>query len=287
MAMTEADPNGAPAIGEEEDLSGDRGVLRRIIRPGTGDVPPAMGDSSGAAGRAASAEAVGGFPSSGGAVRVRIHYIGMRLSGDVFDTSRNRRSGAEAEGAEGVGGGAGDAPHAFLLGRGHVIKGWDCAVARMRVGEAAQLTIRADYAYGVAGRPPTIPPHATLVYTLELVDFEVVADAVAEAEDSARRLALPERASEESGGAADSGVKVIEVDGAPVKVDKLGPVVVNTDGSLCRITNWDNMTEREQQLTLRSIGRRNQQRLAALRAAGGESAVLAVSAAAESGPGAA
>lgn len=51
-----------------------------------------------------------------------------------------------------------------------------------------------------------------------------------------------------------------------IKMDHLGPLVVNVDGSLSRISNWDKMAEIERKNTLRIIGKRNQQRLAALEA---------------------
>lgn len=50
------------------------------------------------------------------------------------------------------------------------------------------------------------------------------------------------------------------------KLDHLGPMVVNTDGTLARITNWDTMTETEQRNTVRIISKRNKQRLDALKA---------------------
>ncbi|KAH6610276.1 hypothetical protein Trco_000296 [Trichoderma cornu-damae] len=57
--------------------------------------------------------------------------------------------------------------------------------------------------------------------------------------------------------------------GTTVKLDGLGPLVVNADGTVSRISNWDKMAEVEKQNTLRIIGKRNQQRLAALRQARG------------------
>lgn len=45
-----------------------------------------------------------------------------------------------------------------------MIKGWDTGVATMKQGELSRLTCRADYAYGAAGSPPTIPPDATLQF---------------------------------------------------------------------------------------------------------------------------
>ncbi|CAE6948807.1 prlC [Symbiodinium natans] len=70
----------------------------------------------------------------------------------------------------------------------------------------------------------------------------------------------------EEGVQADKGedVQTIVVDGNPVKMDKLGPLVINTDGSIARINNWHEMTEHEQTNTLRVLGRRNKLRLAKL-----------------------
>merc|ERR1712107_142383 len=67
----------------------------------------------------------------------------------------------------------------------------------------------------------------------------------------------------------ESEVQEIVVDGNPVKMDKLGPVVVNTDGSISRINNWHEMSELEQKNTLRIIGKRNQQRLVKLKGEAG------------------
>jgi len=53
-----------------------------------------------------------------------------------------------------------------------------------------------------------------------------------------------------------------------VKLDHLGPMVVNVDGTLARISNWEQMTDGEKQGTLRIIGKRNKQRLEALKAKG-------------------
>eukprot|EP00439_Symbiodinium_sp_Y106_P013295 s7788_g1.t3 len=60
------------------------------------------------------------------------------------------------------------------------------------------------------------------------------------------------------------GVQTIVVDGNPVKMDRLGPLVINTDGSIARINKWHEMTEHEQTNTLRVLGKRNKMRLAKL-----------------------
>ncbi|KAL5363960.1 hypothetical protein BJX96DRAFT_127492 [Aspergillus floccosus] len=56
--------------------------------------------------------------------------------------------------------------------------------------------------------------------------------------------------------------------GSTVKLDHLGPLVVNQDGTLSRIANWEHMTEIEKKNTLRVLGKRNKQRMEALKAAG-------------------
>ena len=48
-------------------------------------------------------------------------------------------------------------------------------------------------------------------------------------------------------------------------MDALGPMVVNVDGSLSRISNWDKMTDMEQKSTMRVLGKRNKARLEALK----------------------
>lgn len=60
--------------------------------------------------------------------------------------------------------------------------------------------------------------------------------------------------------------------GSIAKLDHLGPMVVNVDGTLSRISNWEQMTEIEKKTTLRVLGKRNKQRLDALKAAEGAGA---------------
>ena len=66
---------------------------------------------------------------------------------------------------------------------------------------------------------------------------------------------------------SSSGTTTVEVNGKAVMLDQLGPMVVGRDGTLSRIANWGEMTQIERQNTLRILGKRNQLRLGALRAA--------------------
>jgi FKBP-type peptidyl-prolyl cis-trans isomerase len=84
---------------------------------------------------------------------VSVHYTGWLPNGEKFDSSRDR-----------------DQPFSFTLGAGQVIAGWDEGVAGMKVGGRRKLVIPADLGYGTAGAPPAIPPGATLVFDVELLD---------------------------------------------------------------------------------------------------------------------
>jgi FKBP-type peptidyl-prolyl cis-trans isomerase len=81
-------------------------------------------------------------------------YSGRLLDGTPFDSSF-------------VHGG----PFSFRVGTGTVIKGWDEAFLTMTRGARRTLIIPYWLGYGEAGRPPAIPPRATLVFDVELVDF--------------------------------------------------------------------------------------------------------------------
>lgn len=94
-----------------------------------------------------------GQPPATGA-QVTAHYHGTLLTGQKFDSSYDRSE-----------------PFSFRVGAGEVIKGWDEAFLGMKRGERRTLVVPWWLAYGEAGRPPRIPPRATLVFEVELLEI--------------------------------------------------------------------------------------------------------------------
>lgn len=95
-------------------------------------------------------EGTGATPQPGQTVQV--DYTGWLQGGRKFDSSLDRAE-----------------PLEFPVGTGTVIAGWDEGLLSMQVGGKRQLLIPPDIAYGAKGRPPVIPPNATLVFDVELV----------------------------------------------------------------------------------------------------------------------
>lgn len=90
------------------------------------------------------------------------------------------------------------------------------------------------------------------------------------AEESTQPLALPSPPSADGrllGGGLPSQ---LEVGGDSVALERLGPMLVNTDGTLARVANWESMAEDERERTMRIVAKRNAKRLEVLRAEGKE-----------------
>ena len=86
---------------------------------------------------------------------VSVHYKGQLADGTVFDSSYKRNS-----------------PLDFQVGVGQVIPGWDEGICLLNVGDKARLVIPSDLGYGSAGAGGVIPPGATLVFDVELMDVK-------------------------------------------------------------------------------------------------------------------
>ena len=89
--------------------------------------------------------------------KVVVDYTGSLADGSVFDSSLN----------------PGREPFTFTLGAGSVIKGWDLGVEGMKVGGKRKLTIPPELGYGDQGAGGLIPPGATLIFEVDLLEVEV------------------------------------------------------------------------------------------------------------------
>ena len=86
---------------------------------------------------------------------VSVHYEGSLENGKVFDSSYPRKK-----------------PIEFKLGIGQVIEGWDEGIALLKVGDKARFVIPSDLGYGSRGAGGAIPPNATLIFDVELMDVK-------------------------------------------------------------------------------------------------------------------
>jgi len=84
---------------------------------------------------------------------VKVHYLGTLTDGKKFDSSYDRGE-----------------PIEFTIGSGQLIKGWELGIPGMKVGGKRKLTIPPSLGYGPSGRGDIIPPNASLVFEVELVE---------------------------------------------------------------------------------------------------------------------
>jgi len=85
---------------------------------------------------------------------VKVHYTGKLMDGNIFDSSIRR-----------------NLPFEFKIGEGRVIRGWEEALQILRVGEKASFIIPSNLAYGPRGAGGVIPPDATLIFEIELLEI--------------------------------------------------------------------------------------------------------------------
>ena len=91
--------------------------------------------------------------------RVAVHYTGW-----LYDEGKSDHKGKQFDSSRG------GEPFSFRLGGGEVIPGWDQGVAGMKVGGQRTLTIPPDLGYGSQGAGGVIPPNATLLFDVELLN---------------------------------------------------------------------------------------------------------------------
>jgi FKBP-type peptidyl-prolyl cis-trans isomerase len=85
---------------------------------------------------------------------VRVHYVGKLENGEVFDTTRSAGS-----------------PRLITIGDKDQIKMWGEALPGMKVGEIRKMIVPPAMGYGAKGKPPAVPPNATLTFEVELMDI--------------------------------------------------------------------------------------------------------------------
>ena len=84
-----------------------------------------------------------------------VHYTGWLLDGTKFDSSVDRKE-----------------PFEVAAGVGQVIAGWDLTLLRMRIGDKMRITIPPELGYGESGAAGVIPPNATLLFEMELIEVK-------------------------------------------------------------------------------------------------------------------
>lgn len=95
-----------------------------------------------------------GLTCQGRGDTVKVHYTGWLEDGSKFDSSVDRNE-----------------PFSFPVDVGYVIKGWDEGIQGMKIGGKRKLTVPSSLGYGSHGAGDVIPPDATLIFEVELLDI--------------------------------------------------------------------------------------------------------------------
>lgn len=154
VAATDGSSNSAKKAKTVEEKGRNVKLMQSVLNEGSGGAAAAAAGARTVQGVLIEDLQLGSAGTAAAAVgqRVKVQYTGrLKSNGKVFDSSGKR-------------------PFTFKLGRGEVIRGWDIGVAGMRVGGKRRLTIPPEKAYGKAGSPPVIPPNATLVFDVTLME---------------------------------------------------------------------------------------------------------------------
>ncbi len=168
-------------------------------------------------------EGTGPMPQAGDVVKV--HYTGTLENGTKFDSSYDRNE-----------------PIQFPLGVGFVIPGWDEGIALLRKGGKARLIIPPELGYGEQGAGGVIPPNATLIFEVELVDIQPGAPAA------------PTKVDEADYTTTDSGLKYYDFEAGSGASPQTGQAVtVHYTGWLKDGTKFDSSLDRGEPFTF-SLG---------------------------------
>ncbi|XP_059829081.1 inactive peptidyl-prolyl cis-trans isomerase FKBP6 isoform X8 [Hypanus sabinus] len=113
-----------------QDVAGDGGVLKEVLRPGSGSVIPSTAS-------------------------VSVHYSAYSEYTDrPFDSNMQRNT-----------------PRFMKIGQDITLPGMELAILTMRKGEFSRFLFKPEYAYGKMGCPPRIPPNATVMFEIDILDF--------------------------------------------------------------------------------------------------------------------
>jgi FKBP-type peptidyl-prolyl cis-trans isomerase FkpA len=144
-------------------------ITRRLVVPSLitalSFIPAACGDSSPTQPTPRAEYSVTDLRAGSGAEATAGKRLSVHYTGWLYNPSGTDGKGAQFDTSVGRG------AYPFTLGAGQVISGWDRGVAGMRVGGQRRLVLPPELAYGASGNGP-IPPNATLVFDIELLDAQ-------------------------------------------------------------------------------------------------------------------